>query len=348
MKLNTIIALITIMFIGVSLQAQNVSEFKPKAMKYGLNKLKNNPKKVYIASFNVNFEVYKEAIDYKASGGFRNTAKGEATARAAIGLEGLQKEHIQTKVDQLYNEFVQDLQSKGLILINPDQAGKTETYSGWAKASGPYIIESGSPGVLTCVPKNYSFFYKKETKSGKKKKGFMGGQFVPQKLSKDLDNAVVVDVNLYVMFSENGDNWLRGKGAQVKLFTNYRLINSYTISAPKENKVIGFKGAQSAETVSSTITYTQGKQGLGAKTAYTGLIKKDLEINGVIKKEKVVVNAKQGMATATSITPIVIVGPAYSKQTKWINVDSKKFAEGMYQAISKFVKYHNNQFLTNY
>jgi hypothetical protein len=349
MKTTVRIVLLFMFFYNFSLiHAQGLGEFKPSTQDYGTGKLKKNAKRIYIASFNVNFEVYKEAINYKASGGFGGNVKGEAMARGAIGLNGLLQEDIQAKTNQLYNEFVADLKSKGFEIISPEVASKTTTYEGWEQETGPYVAESGMPGVMTAVPEGYTFFYKKEDSKGKKKKGTFGGAFVPQKLSNELDDAVIADVDLFFMYSEDGDDWLRGNGAQVKMFTNFRLINTHYVSAPKENKVIGLKGAQTFDHIQSNVMFTQCKIGMGAETQYTGSLKTPLEIDGVIKKEKMVVYSKQGSATVTSITPIVIVGPSYSENTKWLDVDSQKYALGLYNAGSKMLKHHTSEFLSNY
>lgn len=346
-KLQHIIVIISCLLIGTT-YAQDLEEFKPGKEKYGLGKLKKGPKKIYIASFNVNFETYKEAVSYKSSGGFRNTAKGEATASAAIGINGLQEADIQEKTNQLYNDFIEDLKVKGFEIITAETAGKTDTYEGWEKSSGPYVIESGLPGVMTSVPDGYSFFYKGETKKGKKKKGFLNGSLVPQKLSDDLDDAVVANVNLYFMYSEAGNDFFKNAGgAKVKMFTNYRLIGDYVVAAPKK-KGLRLKGAQTQERINSMVSFTKGKTGLGAETQYNGTLKKDLEINGVIKKEKVVAYSKQTSETATSFKPVVIAGASYSSLTKWIDVDSKKYVEGLYNAGNKFLDFHTSEFLSNY
>jgi hypothetical protein len=346
-KVEVILVTIVFLFIG-SINAQDISDFKPEQQKYGLGKLKKGPKKIYIASFNVNFETYKEAVSYKAAGGFRRNAKGEATAKAAIGINGLLEADIQSKTNQLYKEFINDLKAQGFEIITHKEAGATKTYEGWSKAEGLYVNQSGLPGVMTAVPEDYGFYYKKETKKGKKKKGFMGGNFVPQKLSKELNDAVVANVDLYFMYSEAGNDFFKNAGgAKVKMFTNYRLIGDYAVVAPK-TKGLRLKGAQTVDYIKSTVTFTKGKVGLGAQTQYTCTLKKDLEINGVIKKEKVVAYSKQTSETATSFKPIVIAGPSYSSLTKWIDVDSKAFCDGLYNTGSKLLTHHTKAFLSNY
>lgn len=344
-----IILMSTLFFFG-NMTAQTIGDFKPDTYKYGLNKVKKANKRVYIKGFNVNFEVYKEAIDVKTGGqGFRNTRTSDATARAAVGIGGVDAADVQMQTNKLYNEFVAMLEAKGLEIITIEEAEKTDTYQGWEKATGPYVIESGLPGVLTSVPEGFSFMYPGETNSGKKKKGFLGGSFKAQNLSKQLGDVIVADVNLYVMFSEDKEDLFKGRAAKVKILTNLRMVGNYVVSAPKKGGFIKIKGAQSSDRISSNVTFTYGKIGAGALTQYVGSLKKPLEINGVMKKEKVVAFQKQGSSTPTSFSGYSYSNLAdrFSNTAKWIDVDSKNYSEGLYLAASKMIKEHTEKYLSN-
>ncbi|MEB2781884.1 hypothetical protein U3A58_15930 [Algoriphagus sp. C2-6-M1] len=343
MKLKHItLAIIPLFVINIfsELSAQTLSKFSPSDdMSYGLKKLSKKPKKIYIAAFNINFEVYKEAIDYKKGGaGFGGNVKGEATARGAIGLTGLDQAKIQEKTDQLYKEFIESLKAEEFEIVDPALAGATEIYKGWEKATGPYVIESPLPGLMVSVPSGYSFY-----DSGKE--GPLANLNAAQKLSSELDDAAVATVNLYFMYSEDGDSWLPSNGAEVKMLTNYRLAGEYMVRAPKEK---GLKGSESFDKISSMIKVVQGKMGAGAEIQYQGSLKEALEIEGIIKKEKMVVYSKQSSATTTSFTPVVIAGPSYAKDTKWVDVDPAKYAEGLYHAGHKFLTYHLTEYTSNY
>jgi hypothetical protein len=59
-------------------------------------------------------------------------------------------------------------------------------------------------------------------------------------------------------------------------------------------------------------------------------MKKYLDIDGALKKEKVIAFSSQTIATAATLNPIVsIIGSNYSETTKWLEPDGKKYAEGM-------------------
>ncbi|MGY5351826.1 hypothetical protein ACXGQW_04565 [Wenyingzhuangia sp. IMCC45533] len=345
--------LLIILFCGVTLTAQNISEAKVSGKTYGASKMKKATKKLFINSFNVNYEIYKEAIDVKTgSSGFRGKRTGDATARAAIGLSGIIKDDIQVKTDQLYTEFVADYKAKGFEIVNIEQAQKIEIFDGWEKETGPYVKESGFPGVLTSIPTGYSFLYKKRSKSGKVKKGLWGGYFNAPIISKQLDNAFVVDIDLYVVYSEESSKGFNlgslSKVAKVKINTNLRLAADYAIVAPKApTKLgvfgsIGFKGATTVDYIRSTynVSYSKVKVGAGAEGQYNGLLKKPIEISGVMKKEKVSAYQKQSSFTPTSFSSYgpTFMEDRFSKNATWVKVDSKKYAEGLYKACDAFLE----------
>ena len=341
-KISTFLAVLFIVSFS-TLQAQELGDFKPKESSYKSKKLDEGSKKLYISSFTINFEIYKEAVDEKAAGGFRNTITNAAKAKAAIGLLTLDKEAVQAKADQLFTEFVNEMEAKGYSLISAEEAGKTDTYQGWEKATGPSIFETDMTGILSVVPTGYSFFYKERNAFSAKTAGF---DKTPQNLSEDLDNALIADVSLLYVFSESGIDWnMGGNQAKVKLLVNYRLADLYNISDEKTSSGLTSLVDKSKQSValSSYVNFTRGKLKIGGspEAQYLGSMKSDLEIDGVLKKEKVVAFSNRTRATASSINPIVIItGDNYSEKTNWLEPDSQKYAEGMYLAGSKFIKYH--------
>lgn len=337
-------SLFVILFVGAffSVQAQTLGDFKPKDEGYKSSKIGDGPKKVYIANFTINFEMYKEAVDKKAAGGFGRTVTSAAKAKAAIGLSSLDKEAIQAKADQLYAEFVADLKSKGYEIISPDQAGKTETYKGWKNAVGPSFHETDMTGILAVIPKGYSFYYRDRNAFSGTASLF---EKTSQNLSKDLDDALIADVSLVYVFSEMGTDWNVGNQANVKIFVNYRLASSYAVS--DENTSAGltsmFDKSKQSVGLSSFVNFTRGKLSIGGspEAQYIGTMKTDLDIEGVLKKEKVQAYVSKTSATATIANPVVsISGTNYSETTKWLNPDGKLYADGMYLAGNKFLSEH--------
>ena len=316
-----------------TLSAQDLGKFTPKDDAFKSKKLSEGNKLLYIASFNINFEIYKEAVDKKQSGGFGRSIKNAAKAKAAVGLSTLDKDAIQTKADQLYNEFLDDMNAKGYEIISAEKAGNTETYKGWKKAEGPNVYETDMTGILSVVPTGYTYFYKDRNAFSSKLAGI---DKTPQNLSQELDDALVADVSLIYVFSEVGNDWkLGGNQAKVRLNINYRLANLYNVTDEKTSAGLAslVNKNKQAVALNSYVTFTRGKLRIGgsAESQYTGYMKSDLEISGVLEKDKVVAYSTQTQATATLQNPIVLIrGDNYSEVTKWLEPDGEEYAEGMY------------------
>lgn len=353
--MKKIVLLVSVFLITMVVESQNISKVKLSDKAYGMSKLKKSPKRVFINSFNINYEVYKEAIDVKTGYSGRS---GDATARAAVGLSGVLKEDVQAKTDLLYREFVADFKAKGFEIIEVEEASKIESFEGWQTSTGPFVIKSGIPGVLTSVPNGYSFLFKKKSKSGKVKKGAFGGSLKLPYISKQLGDALVVDVNLYFMYSEEANPAFKlpssiSKMAKVKILTNLRLIDQYAVVAPKAKKKIGVfgsigvKGATTIDYIRSSVnmTYSKIKIGAGAMANYAGGLKDAIEVEGVMKKEKIKAYQKQQTFTPTSFNSYggLNLQDQFSKNSTWITVDSKKYSEGLYNACSTFLKEHTKK-----
>jgi len=353
-KLNYLLVFILCISSFVNAQDIDNSIGIKRDFSYGINKMKKAPKKIYINSFNVNYEIYKEAVDHKVggNGGRIGGVTGNATARAAVGLDGIDADKMMEKTNQLFKEFKDRLISEGYEIIEADEAGKTEVLKDWEKVSGPYMQEIYD-GVITCAPDDYQFYFRGLNKKGKPKQGFFGYGNIITKLSKQLGNATIVNVNMYVMFSESGNDWMKGKAAKVKIKTNLRLANDYAIVVPKKlkkkkstmGKLFGsvqVKGATDIYPASSNMSFATH---LGN---HTSRFKDDLEINNVMKKEKVVAYQKQGSFTPTSFSTFSNYLDAkedrFSNKAKWIKVDGDKYAEGFYNACSLFLKKNMDAF----
>lgn len=340
-KISTLIALLFITAV-TGLYAQKIGDFKPKDDSFKAKKLNEGTKKLYIANFGINFEIYKEAIDEKKAGGFGRSVKNAAKAKAAVGLSTLEKEALQAEADKLFTEFVNGMESKGYEIFSAEEASKTATYDGWEMMTGPNIGETDMTGILSIVPTGYSFYYKERNAFSNQMAGF---QKTSQNLSQELDDALIADISLIYAFSEIGDDWNVSNQAKVKLNINYRLASNYTFSDEDTKTSLSSLVDKSKQSValSSQVIFTRGKLPVGgsAEAQYVGAMKSDLEISGVLEKDKVVAFSTQTQATASLQNPIVVIrGDNYSEKTKWLEPNGKKYAEGMYLAGSKFINYH--------
>lgn len=333
---------------SLSLFSQSIGDFKPKDQSYGVKKIKN--KKLYVASFTVNYQVFNEKEDFKQGGRMfgGGAYKGDASASLTVGLQGLTEAGIQGVTDRLYQDFLAMLKNGGVEIISSEEAGKTDTYNGFVKIAGGTINQANFPGTLASTPTGMEYYVKRIDKSGKEKTGgFLNNPaFVHAKLSKDLDDAIIADVDLFVLFIQDKDAW-GGAGANIKVKTNMRLAGAEAITMTKDAK-FKLKGSNTVTAVNSQVAFYSGKMGAGIVSSYVGSLGKSLEVNDVIEDRKL-------QAFAKNSTDYVGVSTVYGKyynpdntssnSTTVIPVDDKKYAEGAYLAGRKFIEFHTEAFL---
>lgn len=347
MKIKLILVLVVGLTVGT--KAQTLGEFKPKNASYGLKKAKD-ASRIYIANFTVNYQIYNEKQKFK-QGGYQlgGGYKGDATAEASIGLAGLTETDVQQITDKLYQDFISQINASGLTIINADEAAKAGTYEDYQRIEGGKVSLAQFPGTMTTSPTGYDHFVKKIDKSGKTKSGgFLGqaGTLYP-KLSKELGDAIIADINLYVMFVED-KNAFQGGGANIKIKTSLRISGSEAIVMTDKKSAIKLKGQNSITMINSAVSFTHGKIGMGATTSYNGTLGKPLYIADAIEDTKVTSFAKGGLdilGTKTMYGTFFTPENRSSESNKIVDVDSKKYTEGVYAAAKKFVDYHTAQFL---
>ena len=251
-----------VLLIGLStVSAQSLGDFKPgKAGPKSLERPKFDNKNVYIADFAVHYQVYSEKSASKKGGsGIFGKVMGAAKASLAVGLD-ISQETLQNITDKAYADFVADLKAQGFNVMNAEEAKNTEYYRGYNYSTNLSIIPSHSmEGGVTVHPQNVGFFYKEN-----------GSGTNTTKLSKELDDAAVVRVDLHVVFVETRGSNKSGIGANVVAKTNLVLSDNNTIA----HFIVG-----------------RNKIGGSPLGEYQGILKKDLDIDGVIKEEKITKNA---------------------------------------------------------
>lgn len=337
-----------------TVQGQQLGEFKPKDKTFGLGKLKSKPKKIYISNFSVNYQLYNEKQKTQKGGSlFRDKGvKGDATAELSVGLASLSEADFQTTTDALYQDFIAMLKKEGFEIIPIDKAASIESYQGWTKASGPFIIES-MPGMLQSVPTGYSYFYEEKSAVGSfLSKKFQGNMNLPQKISKELDDAVVADVDLFVFFMKDSYAF-QGAAANIKIKTALSLVANEVVSAKSDDKSLMFRKQVEYVTGSSQINFVCGKYNIGgsAESVYNGGLKDDLSIGGVIEEKKMQSYAKGNVdfiGTSTYYGKLYSAANKSISKTNIIPVDVEKYKSGVRQAGGKFLQYHVDAFASNF
>ncbi len=342
-----------LLLIAVNATAQKLGDFKPKDTSSGLGKLKGKADKIYISSFNVIYQVYNEKQDFKQGGAvFGGGYKGDALAEASIGLDGLTDKDVQKITDQLYAEFVGQIKAKGLTLVSADEASKTETYDDYTRLKGGAVSLAQYPGTLTTAPTGYEYFVKKVDKSGKAKSGgFLNRPtMLYPGLSKDLGDAIIAEVNMFVLFVED-KNAFRGNGANIKISTNLRLAGGTEAIIMKDDAKIKMKGQNTTSVITSQVGFYHGKMGMGSTSAYSGTMGKSMEIEGVIEDTKVQSFANRSadiLGTKTIYGTFFTPENRSSTASKVVVVDPEKYYAGVYSAAKKFIYHHTEQFLGSF
>ena len=348
MKTKLLLALI--IAFSASASAQTLGEFKPKETKFGLGKAKDATK-IYISNFAINYQIYNEKQKFKQGGRMLGGGyRGDAKAEASVGLTGLSENDVQQITDKLYNDFLSQIKAKGLQIVSADEAGKTEVYEEYVKMQGGKVSLAQFPGTMTTAPTGYEWFVKKLKQDGKTKSGgFLGNaSFLYPKLSKALGDAVIADVNIYVMFVEDKTAF-QGGGASIKIKTNLRIADTEAIVMSDNDSFVRLKGQNSVTAINSTVNFAYGKMGLGATTSYSGQLSKPLEINDVIEDTKVTSFARGGadfVGTSNLYVTYFTPEDRTSETAKIIKVDNKKYIEGVYAGAKKFLDFHAEAFFS--
>lgn len=99
---------------------------------------------------------------------------------------------------------------------------KTESYKLYTKASGQFALASNKPALIAVKPAGLDFYYLQKTDEGE----FLSEKFAaldktPKNLSKDLDDAVAVD--LFVFFIKDVYAF-QGSAANIKIKTQISLV----------------------------------------------------------------------------------------------------------------------------
>lgn len=240
---------------------------------------------------------------------------GGAKASLAVGLD-ISQETLQNITDKAYADFVADLKAQGFNVMNAEEAKHTEYYKGYKYSTNLSIIPSHSmEGGVTVHPQNVGFFYNEK-----------GSSTNTTKLSKELNDAAVVRIDLHVVFVETRGSNKSGIGANVVAKTNLVLSDNNTIA----HFIVG-----------------RNKIGGSPLGEYQGVLKKDLDIDGVIKEEKItnyVASDYDNWGTSTAFGTVYSAKNKATSKAAIVPADAGKYEKGVELAIDTFLKHHVNEF----
>jgi hypothetical protein len=197
-----------------------------------------------------------------------------------------------------------------------DEAKNTDFYKGYKYSTNLSMSPSNTmEGAVTVHPQNVGFFYNEK-----------GSSTNTTKLSKELNDAAVVRVDLHVVFVETRGSNKSGIGANVVAKTNLVLSDKNTIA----HFIVG-----------------RNKIGGSPLGEYQGVLKKDLDIDGVIKEEKItnyVASDYDNWGTSTAFGTVYSAKNKASSKAAIVPADANKYEKGVEQAINTFLSYHLKEF----
>lgn len=253
MKLRTLLSIVFALAI-FSAHAQSITEKEVKASGFSQGKFKKAPKKVYINSFNVYFQVVGSASASTMGGEQFGVAHSSTNTHMGVQLEGVDTEDFLQITNAGYDLFTSSLQSKGFELLSADEAGKTTLYADWLRKEGGVLSTAEVPGLVRATPEGYAYFVRGEKRSGKEKDTFFDRA---PALSKELNDAIIVDITFTIHFVD------------MKTFSS-ELLNVSNVKGKIDYKITRTAGATNELT---RCNFSFGK----TLTAATGQITNDLK-----------------------------------------------------------------------
>ena len=327
--------------VGGMLHAQSVADFDVKSPFEGQFKaIKKAPKRIYISNFIVHYQLLYMDSDVAAGGrelggGYRS----DASASLLLGISGIPQEKLQESVDKIYQDYISRVKAAGFEIISPDEAIKTETLSGWEKIEGGTPTEGTLPGYISIVPTGYSFLTN----------GKAGGINLPNRISKDLDGAIVSNVSIILPAFEDGESAAsKAAGKSIGGIAKVVAKSNFTIGDGLWIKNNSLKGGFP---ISSSCSFNY-KKSLKYQAAANFTPKKEVEIEGVFdpkKKYKAVESASQDLwGTSRGAFQVFSVPDQTLEKTQVVKCDPEKYLKGADMAVSMYVSKSLDKFLVHF
>ncbi|MEE1963661.1 hypothetical protein V1387_13275 [Allomuricauda taeanensis] len=151
------------LFAILAVSAQTVGEVKIKTLGPANLSYRKSPKKVMISDFQVNYQTALNLEDSKKGGKlWRGGLKGDAKASLTLVLDGLNPDDLQKLTDQLYQDYVEDLKSKGFEIAPIEELWNNKAYEKnrekrWELTAGQGPEKGKEFGIILTRPTTQKF-----------------------------------------------------------------------------------------------------------------------------------------------------------------------------------------------
>lgn len=343
LQLNKLIVLFLLITLSTNGYGQTIGEIKTKDRSVGTNQLKKKPKKVFVNDFVVHYQFYNQKEKNSKGGMFGNTLKGDAKSKLFLGLDNLTEQDFKDVTNDLFADFKNQLQAKGYEFIDGKNYENTDAFKGRERINNYPVVYDVFPGVASVHPTDYAFYSTNEN--------FLKMNY-GSKLSKDLDDALVADVELFVFFIEDKNSWAqRNKSANIKVETQLRIVAFDNVKAINEKEVsklqaltIG-KKKQVDIPAQSQIEFTCGRNGIGGSpiVSYIGNLKNDITIDGAFETQTIKSEAKNDedyIGTQTAFGKVYRANNITVSNSYILPVNVEKYKKGVLKGGSTFLSNH--------
>lgn len=334
--------LILMLTIGLTSYGQKVGKIDMKNGGFGQKKMSKAPKKVYISEFNINYQLaYSQTSISRGGRELGGGYRGDAKASLSVAIPGIDLDALQKITDDVYQEYIDKLKSEGFEIIDPETAVTTDLLSGWERQTGGEMSEAQFPGFVATTPTGKDYFVRRVTKKGRKKNGVFE---YASKLSRQLEGATVIKINLAIPFVEEAEGGVSkslrktiGGLAKVVVKPNFRLAKYESIQVG--NTYLTVQTGSSYHYMESMKNQGQILQSL----------KKDVEIEGVFesKKYKATQKADQDIWGASNgFYKVFSYDDRELEKTQAIECDPQKYLTGVREVVKGYVNKSLEAFIT--
>ncbi|MCO6175436.1 hypothetical protein NHF50_10315 [Flavobacterium sp. NRK F10] len=340
--LNSMLFVISLLLV-TSINSQTISEFKIKDRSTGTNQLKKKPKKIFVNDFVVHYQFYNQKEKTSKGGMLGNVLKGDAKSKLFLGLDNLTEQDFKDITDELFSDFKSQLDQKGYEFVDGKNYENTDAFKGRERIENYPVDYNVFPGVASVHPSDYAFYSSNEN--------FLKMNY-SSKLSKDLEDAVVANVTLFVFFIEDKNSWSqKNKSANIKVETQLRIVAYDNVKAINEKEVsklraltIG-KKKQVDISAQSQIEFTCGRNPIGGSpdVSYIGNLKNDITIEGAFVNTTIKNEAKNDedyIGTETAFGKVYRAQNITVANSYILPVDAEEYKKGVVKGGKAFIKAH--------
>jgi hypothetical protein len=307
---------------SLALNAQITEKDVVKHGSFSTKKFKKAPKKIFINSFNVYYQVFGNAKASTTGGESFGTLKGNTNVAMGIGIEGVDNKDFIEITTNVYNNYIKELKNMGYEIVSTDEASEIDEFKNWTRKSGATINAAQSKGFVKVTPSGFDYFIKRETTKGKEKTGIFANQGV---ISKQLDNAIIVDVNFTFYF------------VAMKTYSNEFLGYSQVSGKPNFHlaRVLGDVNNQ----VLSGVNYAFGKNLTSTEAAINCTLKKAVYSNEQVidSKEKIKESAVATSVGIPDYAAIIFIENVNLKASHTLSVNKETYKKETQRMMDEFI-----------